>query len=106
MENNETYWERELTYLYSINKTAPGEEYKNRVENFVRYLTMQINNAVLDGRYDVAKQIEEIKNETLYLDYCNNFLTVERFAEHYHIWIELAQSIIDEQRKAYNENSK
>lgn len=31
----------------------------------------------------------------MYLDYVNNFLTVEKFAEHYGITLESAQFIID-----------
>ena len=31
----------------------------------------------------------------LYLDYVNNFLTVERFAEYYNLSLEQAQHIID-----------
>jgi len=33
--------------------------------------------------------------ETIYLDYVNNFLTVEKFAEHYNISVERAERIIN-----------
>ena len=37
-----------------------------------------------------------------YLDFWDDFLTVERYAENYGISIECAQMLIDEGRKAYN----
>jgi hypothetical protein len=37
-----------------------------------------------------------IRLEELYLDYVNNFLTVERFAEYYGLSVELANLIIKE----------
>lgn len=37
--------------------------------------------------------------QRLYLDYVNNFLTVERFAEYYQISEEYASAIIKEGRK-------
>lgn len=36
--------------------------------------------------------------EEMYLDYFNNFLTVERFAEHYDIDVETANKIIESGR--------
>jgi hypothetical protein len=38
-----------------------------------------------------------------YLDYVNNFLSAERFAEHYGISLEMARLIISEM-KEYNES--
>ena len=38
----------------------------------------------------------------MYLDWINNFLTVERFAEYYEISLEQAQEIIDMGRKIDN----
>jgi hypothetical protein len=35
------------------------------------------------------------KIETIYLDWCNNFLTVEIFAEYYGLSIEKAHKVID-----------
>ena len=35
----------------------------------------------------------------MFLDYFNNYLTIEKFAEHYNISVELAQKIIDEGRE-------
>jgi hypothetical protein len=37
--------------------------------------------------------------EKLYLDYFNNFLTVERFAEYYELDVITAQNVINEGRK-------
>ena len=37
--------------------------------------------------------------QELYLDWVNNFLTVERFAEYYSMTVEAAEELISEQRK-------
>lgn len=39
--------------------------------------------------------------EALYLDYVNNFLTVEKFAEHYGVSFQLADLIISEGRERH-----
>ena len=43
-----------------------------------------------------------MKKETMYLDYVNNFLTVERFAEYYNISIKEANNIINNGRILHN----
>lgn len=91
-------WDEEVAYCRSIDKAYPVESFSNSVETFVRYLSVMIADAAQTHQYETAKQIEEIKNEALYLDYCNNFLSVERFAEHYGLWPELARGIIEEQQ--------
>jgi hypothetical protein len=45
------------------------------------------------------------ENEFMYLDYVNNFLTVERFAEYYDLTIEEANLIIDKGRIINNSKS-
>lgn len=42
------------------------------------------------------------KERQMYLDYVNNFLTVERFAEYYGITEKKANAIINKQRAAIN----
>lgn len=42
----------------------------------------------------------------LYLDYVNNFLTVERFAEHYEVSFQLADLIISEGRERHELTAK
>lgn len=37
-------------------------------------------------------------HEKMFLDYFNNFLTIEQFAEHYGISVNLATAIIEDQR--------
>lgn len=45
------------------------------------------------------KHISELlKEREMYFDYVNNFLTVEKFAEHYQITIQEAERIITENR--------
>jgi len=39
--------------------------------------------------------------QALYLDYVNNFLTVEKFAEHYGISFQLADMIISEGKERH-----
>ena len=46
--------------------------------------------------------MEDKKIEKLYLDYVNNFLTVDAFAEHYWFDIEKSREIIEEWRKINN----
>jgi hypothetical protein len=41
---------------------------------------------------------------TMYLDYVNNFLTVERFANYYGLTIKGAKSVIENGRKLNEEN--
>lgn len=41
--------------------------------------------------------------EKMYFDYKNNFLTMEKFAEHYEFTIEQARTIVDWWRE-YNRN--
>jgi hypothetical protein len=41
----------------------------------------------------------------MYLDYTNNFLTVEKFAEHYQITIEEAQKSIEKGKQAHYKGS-
>ena len=43
-----------------------------------------------------------MKKETMYLDYVNNFLTVEKFAEYYNISVSEAIDIINECKVLYN----
>lgn len=42
----------------------------------------------------------------LYLDYVNNYLTVEKFAEHHEISFFMAMQIIEEGRAIHEENCK
>lgn len=42
------------------------------------------------------------KFSEMYLDYVNNFLTVEKFADHYGITVEHAQQIVDAGRAVMN----
>ena len=42
--------------------------------------------------------------ETLYLDYINNFLTVERFAEYYGISEDFALALLREAQNNYTNN--
>jgi hypothetical protein len=43
--------------------------------------------------------ITELNPETIYLDYLNNFMTVEKLAEHYGLTVEEAMVLIDRGRK-------
>lgn len=44
------------------------------------------------------------KYTNMYLDYVNNFLTVEKFAEHYQITVEKAKTIINIGRNFHENN--
>lgn len=44
------------------------------------------------------------KYEKMYLDYVNNFLTVEKFAEHYNMTVERAKEIINIGRNFHENN--
>lgn len=44
--------------------------------------------------------------QELFLDWFNNFLTVERFAEYYNLTIEQARRLIEEGRKLHEEGVK
>jgi len=91
-------WTKELEYCRSIDKANPGSDFNNRVETFARYLLLQSTEAILQGAYTIGRDIRNIYDEVLYLDWVNNFLTVEAFAEHYNIWPELARNIIETQK--------
>jgi hypothetical protein len=41
-------------------------------------------------------------NEEMYLDWFNNFLTIERFAEYYSMSVGQAKSFLEKQRSIYN----
>ena len=47
-----------------------------------------------------------MNKEELYIDYFNNFLTVERFAEYYEMELSEAQAVINEGRKINHARSK
>lgn len=51
------------------------------------------------------RKINRRKKQEMYLDWVNNFLTVEAFAEHYGITIESAEKIIKD-GKEVNERQK
>lgn len=56
---------------------------------------------ITDKRFTglLARLTDEQRGE-LYLDWVNNFLTVERFAEYYGLDVDYAQHFIDQMRKA------
>jgi len=51
------------------------------------------------------KSLRTILSE-LYLDYVNNYLTVEKFAEHHEVSFFMAMQIIEEGRAIHEENCK
>ena len=47
------------------------------------------------------KKIQTLSLNEIYLDYVNNFLTIERFAEFYGIEINIAEELINISRTIY-----
>ena len=58
--------------------------------------------------YITRKKYPNISNyvEALYLDYFNNYLTVEKFANDYEINVKLANKLIEKGRNINNERVK
>jgi hypothetical protein len=47
------------------------------------------------GRYKAELELQMEREAEIYLDFVNNFLTVEKFAEHYGMTEKEAQALID-----------
>ncbi len=52
----------------------------------------------------IISLLTQEQKENLYLDYVNNFLTVDRFAEYYMIDIDLAECFLNNMRAIRNAN--
>ena len=50
---------------------------------------------------DVAESLSYESWDEMYLDWFNNFLSIEGFASHHSLSLDIAQSIIEQSRKAY-----
>jgi len=67
----------------------------------------KVNLSDLSGEYTIAEAkklistIDERILASLYLDYVNNFLTVEKFAEHYRFTENHANNVINKGRRAH-----
>lgn len=50
--------------------------------------------------------LSEYKQHKMYLDWCNNFISIKGFADHYNIRTSLAYKVIESGRKIHNEKVK
>ena len=79
-------------YLQGYKVYINGKKYPLQKDSF--YTSMNKKTALNDAMNDYKQE--------MYLDFWNNFLTVERFSEYHNISENTANQIINEGRKLYN----
>ena len=93
------YWKTEIEFLRNQNCVYVGKSFNYDPACYARYLDMQANRAIKEGELVIASEIQEIWQRTVFLDYVNNYLTVEKFADDYGFDIDYANEIIEKGRE-------